>query len=113
MWCVPCIPVAQLYERVVEAGTFPAILVVTGLLFLLPQILLTIFQNTGSKIAEACTGGANMVVSFVVLFLMIRVRSNVRRHYNIPEKTCLGCEVKPSHYVRLAPRSSKPDPRMR
>ena len=105
VYCCPCVPLAQLYERVVEAGTFPAVLVFSGLLLLLPQILYQMGLYTDSESAKdsffEAVGGTNLLAKIVMVFLLIRVRSNVRRHYNIPETTCRGCEVYvtlPIHY---------------
>ena len=34
----------------------------------------------------------NVAVAIVILFVLMQVRANVRRYYNIREECCHGCE---------------------
>jgi len=96
VFCVPCIPFAQLYERMVKAGTFTTVLIITAVAFVLQRV---IYQAAAAmRTAETISAFYSMVsmvniaVACVVLFVLMQVRANVRRHYNIPEECCHGCE---------------------
>lgn len=94
--CVPCIPMAQLYERVVKAGTFTTVLIITAVVFVVQRVVYNFMGNV-TTVEQASTAYSvyslvNFVVAAVVCFVLMQVRANVRRYYNIPEQCCHGCE---------------------
>jgi len=79
-----------------KAGTFTTILIGFAIIFMVQRIAYNSLNAVvGAESASAYSGvvGAiNVGVQLAVLFVLMQVRGNVRRYYNIPEETCHGCE---------------------
>lgn len=92
--CCPFGPIAQLYERVVQRGSYWIIFIVLAFFFLMSILFEIIQPFSGGDSENISTAGDIFYWIFwlATFVLTCIVRKNVRIKYEIPEHCCPGLE---------------------
>jgi Cys-rich protein (TIGR01571 family) len=91
-WCLPCLPLAQLYEKMVSAGTFLNVVLLFCAMVTVRYILTITASALGITAFTWFVWMMNLMVQIVMIFAAVRIRKAIRLKYGIHEQCCGTCE---------------------